>query len=128
MATKKSILLNSFIHLKKKKKSKPVENKQKGYMEDTYLETYNRRSLTNQPIQNSLVSVEPGVSYITLTKTLILFHCQPKKKRISQQKFVIIMIIKRNKTDIRRNLMIESLVYGSQNIKSGTRNATLAHY
>lgn len=96
-------------------------------MEDTYLETYNRRSLTNQPIQNSLVSVEPGVSYITLTKTLILFQ-KKKKKRISQQKFVIIMIIKRNKTDIRRNLMIESLVYGSQNIKSGTRNATLAHY
>lgn len=81
MATKKSILLNSFIHLKKKRKSKPVENKQKGYMEGTYLETYNRRSLTNQPIQNSLVSVEPGVSYITLTKTLILFHCQPKKKK-----------------------------------------------
>lgn len=53
-------------------------------MEDTYLETYNRRSLTNQPIQNSLVSVEPGVSYITLTKTLILFHCQPKKKKKNQ--------------------------------------------
>lgn len=54
-------------------------------MEDTYLETYNRRSLTNQPIQNSLVSVEPGVSYITLTKTLILFHCQTKKQKKKNQ-------------------------------------------